>query len=144
MSLSLDAAISGMAEQQRNIELIANNLANVNTTGYKRAKIHFQDILDSASIFAALSGKSTEGATTSAGVATAGMTRDFSQGTLQPTGREMDFSINGDGFFRVKLDDGSLAYTRAGIFSLDGEGRVATLSGELLDPPLQLPGRCPT
>ncbi len=139
MSLSIDAAISGMVEQQRNIELIANNLANVNSTGYKRAKIHFQDVLNTASIVSALA----EGqvSSSSAGVITAGITRDFSQGSLQPSGREMDFAISGDGFFRVKLDDGSLAYTRAGMFTLDGTGRVATVSGELLDPPLQLPPR---
>ena len=140
MSLSIDAAISGMVEQQRNIELIANNLANVNSAGYKRAKIHFQDVLNTASAFSSISAGQAP-PSSSAGVATAGITRDFSQGSLQPSGREMDFAISGDGFFRVKLDDGSSAYTRAGMFSLDGTGRVVTLSGELLDPPLQLPPR---
>lgn len=140
MSLSIDAAISGMVEQQRNIELIANNLANVNTTGYKRTKIHFQDILNAATTFTQLSSGQAP-SSTSAGVATAGVTRDYTQGSLQPTGREMDFAVSGDGFFRVRLDDGSFAYTRAGLFSLDGTGRVVTLSGELLDPPLQLPPR---
>lgn len=142
MSLSIDAAVSGMVQQQRNIEAIANNLANVNTTGYKRVKIHFQDILNSASVFAALTGEVAQSdVSESAGVSTAAMTRDFTQGTLQPTGRLMDFAVNGDGFFRVLLDDGSLAYTRAGIFLLDGDGKVTTASGELLDPPLQLPPR---
>ncbi len=143
MPLSLDAAVSGMVQQQRNIEAIANNLANVNTTGYKRVKIHFQDILDAASVFAALTTGEVnqEDVAESAGVSTAAMTRDFSQGTLQPSGRQMDFAINGDGFFRVLLDDGSLAYTRSGIFMLDGDGKVTTASGELLDPPLQLPSQ---
>ncbi|MEX1022297.1 MAG: flagellar hook-basal body protein [Dehalococcoidia bacterium] len=140
MALSLDAAVSGMAQQQRNIEAISNNLANVNTTGYKRVKIHFQDILNSASVFAALSGNVEQGdVSESAGVSTAAMTRDFTQGTLTPSGRPMDFAISGDGFFRILLDDGSTAYTRSGIFLLDGEGKVTTASGELLDPPLQLP-----
>lgn len=141
MSLSIDAAISGMVEQQRNIELIANNLANVNSAGYKRAKIHFQDILSTATVFSAASGAATTQPSSSAGVATAGITRDFSQGSLQPSGREMDFAIAGDGFFRVKLDDGTYAYTRAGMFSLDGTGRIVTVSGELMDPAVQLPAR---
>lgn len=140
MSLSIDAAISGMVEQQRNIELIANNLANVNSAGYKRAKIHFQDVLNTASVLSELAAGHVS-SSSSAGVITAGITRDFSQGSLQPSGREMDFAIAGDGFFRVKMDDGSVAYTRAGMFTLDGTGRVATVSGELLDPPLQLPPR---
>jgi flagellar basal-body rod protein FlgG len=142
MSLSIDAAVSGMVQQQRNIEAIANNLANVNTTGYKRVKIHFQDIMNAASVFAALSGGVEQSEVSeSAGVTTAAMTRDFAQGTLQPSGRQMDFAISGDGFFRVKLDDGSSAYTRAGVFLLDGDGKVTTASGELLDPPLQLPAK---
>jgi flagellar basal-body rod protein FlgG len=142
MALSLDAAVSGMIQQQRNIEAIANNLANVNSTGYKRVKIHVQDILNSSAVFAALTGTvAQDDVSASAGVSTAAMTRDFSQGTLQPTSRQMDFAINGDGFFRIRLDDGSTAYTRSGIFLLDGEGKVTTASGELLDPPLQLPPR---
>lgn len=142
MPLSLDAAISGMVTQQQNIDLIANNLANVNTTGYKRAKIHFQDSLNAAGIAAAISGTGEqEEAAASAGVSVGGMTRDFSQGSLQPTGRQMDFAINGEGFFRIKMDDGQMAYTRAGVFLMDGAGKVTTQSGELLDPPLQMPLR---
>ena len=142
MPLSLDAAISGMVTQQQNIDLIANNLANVNTTGYKRVKIHFQDALDAASIVAALSGTAQAGdATVSAGVTVAGTMRDFTQGSFQSTGRPLDFAINGDGFFKIRLDDGSTAYTRNGVFLLDGAGNVTTDSGELLDPPLQLPSK---
>lgn len=142
MPLSLDAAVSGMVTQQKNIDLIANNLANVNTTGYKRAKIHFTDSLNAASIQAAVAGGGqNEQTATSSGVSVGGMTRDFSQGALQPTGRQLDFAINGDGFFRIRLDDGSMAYTRTGVFLIDGAGKVTTQSGELLDPPLQLPER---
>jgi len=138
--LSLDAAISGMVTQQKNIDLIANNLANVNTTGYKRGKIHFEDTLNAASIASTIGGTTQQqDASTSAGVAVTGMTRDFSQGAMQPTGRQLDFAINGDGFFRIKLDDGTMAYTRNGVFGIDGAGKVTTQSGELLDPPLQLP-----
>ena len=124
MSLSLAAAVSGMQQQQKNIEAISNNLANVNTTGYKRVKIHFQDILNSSSVFTAITTGTVDqrDVAESAGVSTAAMTRDFEQGTLQPSGRQMDFAISGDGFFRVRLDDGSLAYTRSGVFMLDGDG----------------------
>jgi flagellar basal-body rod protein FlgG len=142
MPLSLDAAVSGMTTQQRNIDIIANNLANVNTTGYKRIKIHFQDNLDAASIASAISGAtSSDEASTSAGVGVAGTARDFTQGTFQPTGSPMDFAINGDGFFRLKLDDGTTAYTRNGVFVLDGSGNVTTETGELLEPPLTMPAK---
>ena len=90
MPLSLDAALSGMQQQQKNIDAISNNLANVNTTGYKRVKIHFQDLLNASSVFAAISTGTVDQSDVaeSAGVSTAAMTRDFTQGTLQPTGRE--------------------------------------------------------
>jgi len=142
MPLSLDAAISGMVTQQKNIDLIANNLANVNTTGYKRAKIHFEDTLNAASIASAISGtqqQDQEQTSTSAGVTVSGITRDFGQGALQPSGRQLDFAINGDGFFRINRDDGQMPYSRNGVLGIDGAGKVTTQSGELLDPPLQLP-----
>src|SRR6476661_6669499 len=104
MSSSLDASVSGMVEQQRNLELISNNLANVNTPGYKRLSVHFQDVLSEAVGEAQAHGGS--------GVTTTGATRSFGQGSLTPTGRDLDFAITGDGFFKVKLEDGSPAYTR--------------------------------
>jgi flagellar basal-body rod protein FlgG len=138
MSSSLDAARSGMLSHQRNIDLIANNLANVNTTGYKRALVHFQDLLDTAGILAALNGEVPEGGVlySSSGVSTTGVTRDFVQGTLRPTSLPLDFAIQGDGFFRIRLEDGSLAYTRSGAFAVDGLGRLVTFSGFLVEPPI--------
>ncbi len=141
MSGSLDAAFSGMIEQQRNMEVIANNLANVNTTGYKRVKIHFEDLLDTAKIAAAARGElpAGESPTSSLGVATTGFTRDFQQGSLTPTGNPLDFAISGDGFFRVQHGEGEVAYTRDGTFRIGVDGRLATSGGYPLDPPVSLP-----
>src|SRR5437762_4631664 len=135
MSSSLDAAVSGMIEQQRNLELIANNLANVNTTGYKRLSVHFQDVLNNVTALvtdpnAALSG---------AGVVSTAVTRSFGQGSLTPTGRGLDFAISGDGFFRVTLEDATPAYTRDGTFVIGVDGRLTTADGYLLDPPITVP-----
>jgi len=141
MSGSLDAAYSGMIEQQRNMEMIANNLANVNTTGYKRVKIHFEDLLDTAKLRAAERGELAEGETAAhaLGVATTGFTRDFEQGSLTPTGYPLDFAISGDGFFRVQHGEGKVAYTRDGSFRLGVDGRLSTSGGYALDPPLSMP-----
>ncbi len=141
MSGSLDAAYSGMIEQQRNMELIANNLANVNTTGYKRVKIHFEDLLDAAKLQAAAKGELPAGETaaSSLGVATTGFTRDFDQGSLTPTGNPLDFAISGDGFFKVQYGDGKVAYTRDGSFQIGVDGRLTTPSGYAIDPSVSLP-----
>ena len=111
---SLDAALSGMLEQQRKIELIANNIANVNTSGYKRVVVHFQDVLDSAQILAAVEGTLPGSeATTSAGVAI-NAERIFAQGQLQTSADPLDIAIVGPGFFRVRLDGGARAVLEAG------------------------------
>ncbi|MPZ98538.1 MAG: flagellar hook-basal body complex protein [Dehalococcoidia bacterium] len=141
MSFSLDSALSGMQTHQRNIDLVANNLANVNTTGYKRAMVHFQDIMDAAEVLAALNGQlPPDGEVArSSGVETASITRDFAQGALRPTDRLLDFAISGDGFFRVTTEDGAPAYTRDGTFYLDSAGQLTTANGDLVDADLELP-----
>jgi flagellar basal-body rod protein FlgG len=141
MTASLDAALSGMLEHQRNMELIANNLANVNTTAYKRVGVHFQDLLNTAELLAATRGELPAGETveTSAGVQSTGTSRSFAQGSLTPTGRTLDLAISGDGFFRVLMDDGSVAYTRDGTFSQGVDGRITTADGYTLEPAITLP-----
>jgi len=140
MTSSLDAALSGMVEQQRHLELIANNLANVNTTGYKRASVHFKDVLSTVEVLAALNGElATADVATGSGVASSPVQRLFEQGPLQPSGRDLDFAISGDGFFQVQLDDGTLAYTRDGTFRLDSDSRLVTADGQLLSPTVTLP-----
>jgi len=131
MSTSLDAAVSGMVEQQRNLELISNNLANVNTPGYKRLSVHFQDVLSDA-----VAGDNTGGGS---GVRTSAATRSFGQGSLTPTGRDLDFAISGDGFFKVKLEDGTAGYTRDGTFFVGVDGRLTTANGYILDPSITVP-----
>ena len=140
-TFSLDAARSGVISQQRNLELIANNLANVNTTGYKSATMHFQDLLDSSEIMDLLSGDVViDGElSSSSGVQIAGVARDLAQGTLRPTGKALDFAISGTGYFKVLLPDGSNAYTRDGVFALDGDNTLVTQSGYPVEPTLALP-----
>lgn len=138
---SLDAARSGLLSQQRNLELIANNLANVNTTGYKAAQMHFQDVLDASEILDVLNGSAPADGELSAssGVQVAGVARDLAQGALRPTDRQLDFAIVGTGYFRIQLDGGGTAYTRDGVFGLDGDNKLVTLSGDLVQPGLDLP-----
>jgi len=140
-TLSLDAARSGVISQQRNLELIANNLANVNTTGYKAATMHFQDLLDSSEVMDLLTGGVIvdETLSTSAGVEVAGISRDLAQGTVTPTGRQLDFAISGTGYFRVRLPEGGAAYTRDGVFLLDGQNNLVTQSGYFVEPSLDMP-----
>lgn len=140
-TLSLDAARSGVLSQQRNLELIANNLANVNTTGYKAATMHFQDLLDSSEVMNLLTGDAVVDGelSTSSGVQVAGVSRDLEQGSVTPTGRQLDFAITGTGYFRVRLPEGGAAFTRDGVFQLDGDNNLVTQSGYLLEPPLDFP-----
>lgn len=133
MLRALYSAASGMQSQQMNLDVISNNLANVNTTGYKKSKIEFQDLLYQT-------GKAS-GAEQSAGnliptglhighgsrpVATM---KVFTMGELSQTGAELDVAIQGDGFFEVQLPDGSRAYTRDGALKRAADGRVVTSEG---------------
>lgn len=140
-STSLDAALSGMIEHQRNIELIANNLANVNTTGYKRASVHFSDVFDTTSVLQALDGNpaAQAEASVSAGVQSAAVQWRFDQGPLTPTLGDLDFAISGEGFFQVQMENGDIAYTRDGTLRLDAQGQLVTSSGEPLVPTIQFP-----
>lgn len=145
MSTSLDSALVGMLQQQRNLELIANNLANVNTVGYKRASVRFQDVLDTAAVIQTINDIDA-GVTAEADVGADPSTvdyevieRSFLQGALQQSDQPLDMAISGRGFFRVRREDGTLAYSRDGGFRLDGERRVVTFTGELVDPPITFP-----
>ena len=140
MTSSLDAALSGMLQQQRRIELVANNIANVNTTGYKRVAVQFQGALDAVQILGAVDVAALVGeATTSSGVGSDAVERVFAQGMLQPSPDPLDLAIVGAGFFRLRLEDGTIAYARDGSFRLDGDGRLVTQLGAPLEPPLTFP-----
>jgi len=133
MNLSLYSAATGMEAQQLNLNTIANNLANVNTPGFKRSKIEFQDLLYQ---------KPRESGTDSGGgniVPTgvevgngsrvASTSKVFTQGQLSQTGEKLDVAIQGDGFFEVQRADGTIAYTRDGSFKLNAQGQVVTVDG---------------
>ncbi len=142
---ALSTAASGMTTLQSNIDIIANNLANVNTTGYKRQRGEFQDLLYQQLIqpgFAAASADSANptGIQVGHGVKLVATNRIFEQGALNNTGREFDWAIDGQGFFRVLQPDGStVAYTRDGSFHKDANGNVVTAQGLRLADNLQVP-----
>ncbi|HEY4300369.1 MAG TPA: flagellar basal-body rod protein FlgG [Candidatus Didemnitutus sp.] len=133
MNLSLYSAATGMEAQQLNLNTIANNLANVNTPGFKRSKIEFQDLLyqhPRASGTDAGGGNIVPtGVEVGNGSRIASTSKVFTQGQLTNTGQQLDLAIQGDGFFEVQKPDGTLAYTRDGSFNLNAQGQVVTTDG---------------
>lgn len=143
MIRSMMTAATGMDAQQLYMDTISNNLSNANTTGYKRVKMEFQDLM-----YQALREPGTlnvEGAVAPAGVEVglgvkpAATQRVFEQGSLNRTENPMDIAIQGDGLFQVTLPDGTNAYTRDGSFSLSSEGTIVTSSGFPISPAITIP-----
>jgi flagellar basal-body rod protein FlgG len=133
MNLSLYSAATGMEAQQLNLNTIANNLANVNTPGFKRSKIEFQDLLYQKPRAA---GSDTGGGNlvptgieVGNGSRVASTAKVFTQGQLTSTGEKLDVAIQGDGFFEVQRSDGTIGYTRDGSFKLNAQGQVVTTDG---------------
>ena len=125
MSLrSLWTAAVGMSSQALNMDVIANNLANVNTTGFKRSRADFQDLFyQNLRIAGAASSTGTEIPTSNQiglGAKVSAVDKLFAQGDYKQTGNELDLAIDGRGFFQITTPDGEIAYTRAGAFKLDG------------------------
>jgi flagellar basal-body rod protein FlgG len=134
MNLSLYSAATGMEAQQLNLNTIANNLANVNTPGFKRSKVEFQDLLYQKPVRAAGTDSGggnlvPAGLEVGNGTRVAATTKVFTQGQLTNTGNNFDIAIQGDGFFQVQRPDGTIAYTRDGSFKLNAEGAVVTTDG---------------
>jgi flagellar basal-body rod protein FlgG len=133
MNLSLYSAATGMEAQQLNLNTIANNLANVNTPGFKRSKIEFQDLLyQKPRTSGADSGGGNvvpTGIEIGNGSRVAATSKVFVQGQLSNSGEKLDVAIQGDGFFEVQRPDGTLAYTRDGSFKLNANGQVVTADG---------------
>jgi flagellar basal-body rod protein FlgG len=141
---SLDIAGTGMQAQQTNVEVISNNIANMSTTGFKRRRAEFQDLIyqnlrrvgsdssDSGSIVPA-------GAQVGLGVKTAAIYRINEQGNLQQTSNTLDMAIQGAGYFQVTLPSGDTAYTRDGTFGLASDGTLVTADGYTVQPGLQIP-----
>jgi len=141
---ALSTAATGMLAQQLNIDVISNNIANMNTTGFKRGRAEFQDLLyqNIERVGANSSDAGTvvpSGIQVGVGVRTAGVYRITDQGSLQNTGNMFDIAINGRGFFRVQLPDGQDAYTRAGSFQVDQNGQIVTPEGFLVQGPQAIP-----
>lgn len=143
MIRALYNAGSGMIMQQLSMDNIANNMANINTTGYKKTRTEFADAL-----YSRLRGENAanrwgqvlpQPVDVGNGTRLAATLIDFSQGNLQQTGLELDLAIEGDGFFALRLPDGRIAYTRNGAFHRDAAGRVVSAQGYLLEPPLTVP-----
>lgn len=137
---SLYIGATGMQTQQLSVDTIANNLANVNTAGFKRSRVSFQDLMY-RDVAPGGSLPETGGSIQRAGVGVAisGLGKVFTNGDLKKTDNPMDVAIRGQGFFEVSLPDGGLAYTRTGSLRVTGEGQLATVDGYLLNPALQVP-----
>jgi flagellar basal-body rod protein FlgG len=141
---ALHTAATGMMAQELNVQVISNNIANMRTTGYKRQRAQFQDLLyehvrrigtqtsDQGNILPV-------GVDLGSGVKTVGTPRLMTQGTLIPTGSELDVAIRGEGFFKIQLPDGTFAYTRDGSFQMDAQGRIVTAQGSVVSPGLTIP-----
>jgi flagellar basal-body rod protein FlgG len=137
-------AATGMMAQELNVQVISNNIANLRTTGYKRQRVHFQDLLyeQLRRPGAPSSEQNTQvpvGVFVGSGVKTVSTPRLMSQGTLTQTEKEFDLGIRGEGFLRIQLPDGRTGYTRDGSFELDSEGRLVTQDGYLIDPGVTIP-----
>lgn len=143
MMRSLWTAASGMVGQQFNIDTISNNLSNVNTTGFKKQRAEFEDLLYQTQLLAGTPATEvTEvptGIQVGHGVKVAATQKMFEQGSLQSTENKLDLAMEGEGFFKIQLYDGSMSYTRDGSFKVDSNRQVVTSNGYLLEPPLVLP-----
>ena len=143
MIRALRTGASGMIAQQLNVDTIANNLANVNTTGFKKSKVEFQDVLYQ-NVRRAGTNVSTENVVpvnleVGYGAKPISTSRIYSVGDLMPTNQPLDLTITGDGFFQITMPDGSTAYTRDGSFKLSADGRMVTNDGFFLVPDITIP-----
>ncbi|KPQ27915.1 MAG: flagellar basal-body rod protein FlgG [Marinobacter excellens HL-55] len=134
---------TGLSAQDTNMSTISNNLANVNTTGFKRDRAVFQDLLYQINRQpGGLNNENAElpsGLQLGTGVRVVGTTKQFSQGNLQITEQPLDMAVNGRGFFQIELPDGQIAYTRDGQFQLNADGDVVTPDGYALAPNVNVP-----
>lgn len=144
MSITLDIGATGMLAQQLNVDVISNNIANMTTTGYKRQRAEFQDLL--------YQNKLRPGSTSSdfgnivpagiqqgLGVKAGSVYRINEQGSLQITENSLDLAINGQGYFQIQMPNGDTGYTRSGSFQLNDQGEVVTSDGFVVDPGLVIP-----
>ena len=141
---ALAIAATGMNAQQTNLEVIANNIANINTTGFKRARAEFSDLLYQTERAAGVPNRANqavvpEGAIIGLGVKTAAVRNLHLQGGLVSTGNSFDLALIGRGWFQIEASDGSTLYTRAGAFNTNAEGQLVTLDGYTVVPGINVP-----
>ncbi|USI73740.1 flagellar basal-body rod protein FlgG [Sphingomonas morindae] len=140
---ALHVARTGLDAQQEKMQVIANNIANVNTTGFKRDRANFATLayqyLTQPGATSSGDDKYTQGAALGTGVKIEGTSRSDKQGTINQTGNALDLAIQGNGFFQVQQPDGTIAYTRDGNFTMTAEGAVTTADGHALIPNIQVP-----
>ena len=143
MIRALYTAASGMNAQQANIDNIANNLSNVNTTGFKKSRVEFEDLVyeqaKAPGSPTSTSGEAPVGLEYGLGTRPIATARDFQAGNLRATNGPLDLAIEGRGFFQVTLPDGQVAYTRAGNLHLNAEGLVVTNEGYPVQPQITIP-----
>jgi flagellar basal-body rod protein FlgG len=141
---ALAVAATGMNAQQLNVEVIANNIANINTTGFKRARAEFTDLLYQAERAAGTPNRGggepvPEGARIGLGARTAAVRNLHLQGAMTNTGNKFDLALNGRGWFQVAGGDGETFYTRAGSFNKNANGQLVTIDGYLVQPAISVP-----
>ena len=143
MASALDIAQTGLDAQQTRLSVISNNLANVATTGFKKGRAVFEDLLyETVTQPGANSSQNTElpsGLMMGTGVRTVSTAKIFTQGTLSQTDNALDIAIQGRGFLQVLMPDGSTAYTRDGSLSMNSQGQLVTSSGYEIDPGVTIP-----
>jgi flagellar basal-body rod protein FlgG len=141
---ALHTAATGMMAQELNVQIISNNIANMRTTGYKRQRAEFQDLLyEQVSRVGTQTSENGNilpaGIEIGSGVKSVGTPRIMSQGNLMPTNGSYDLAIRGEGFFKILMPDGRTTYTRDGSFELDAQGRLVTAQGYVVQPGITIP-----
>lgn len=143
MLRSLFIAGTGMEAQKLNIDVIANNLANVNTVGFKKSRADFQELfyqdLKTPGATSAEGAQIPSGIQVGLGVRPVAVQKLFLQGDFANTGNSLDLVIEGDGFFQIMMPDGTIGYTRSGAFKIDSEGRIVTSDGYPMEPGITIP-----
>jgi flagellar basal-body rod protein FlgG len=143
MNPALWAAKTGLDAQQTRLAVVSNNLANVNTAGFKKGRAVFEDLLyQNVTQVGGSTSQDTQaasGLSIGTGVRVVATEKTFTQGGLNQTGNPMDMAINGRGFFQVLMPDGTLAYTRAGDFQLNNQGQLVTSAGYVVQPAITIP-----
>jgi flagellar basal-body rod protein FlgG len=140
---ALFTAATGLNAQSTNVDVIANNLANINTNGYKRNQANFQDLIyvneTTPGAVAAQGQQAPTGVQLGSGARVVGTPKQFAQGTIVNTGSPLDVAINGQGFFQITLPNGEIRYTRDGALQLNNNGNLVTSDGFLVQPQITIP-----